>query len=87
MKKVIYLRIVSYLNQQDFGAIIIAHSLGVNINYENDKIISIKIKNVIQNHKELLHKHIEINLTSEHPIEGDLTGYINGEADLIRFIR
>ncbi len=83
----LYIHLVQHVGNQMFSGIVKAHSFGVNINYLNDEPITIRITNVINNHQGLLNKVVDITLSSENPVEGNLTGYVTAEADIIQFTR
>lgn len=85
--KHLFLFVTQHLGQYNFQGIVRAHSQNVNIVYYNDNPISVKILNVTNNHQGLLNKVVDIVLTSENPIEGNLVGYVTEEVDIIQFIQ
>lgn len=85
--KHLFLYLSQYIGNQNFQGIVRAHNQNVNIIYYNDNPISVKILNVVNNHQALVNKVVDIDLTSETPIEGNLIGYVTEEADIIIYTK
>jgi hypothetical protein len=84
--KHLFLFITQHVENQNFQGVIRAHSQNANIVYYNDNPISVEILNVTNNQQGLINKVVDILLTSENPVEGNLVGYVTEEADIIQYI-
>ena len=83
--KYIYCRIENYKGMQEYQVIIIGTSFDAEIEYYNDDLVNVKINNIQAKHSDLIGKVVQIKLTNNNPIEGNLIGVIEREAALIYF--
>ena len=83
----LFLLVTQHVGQQNFRGIVRAHGQNVTIQYLNDNPINVEISNVINNHNQLVNKVVDIVLTCENPIRGNLVGYVTEEADIIQYVQ